>query len=82
MYYNLPPPGAPGRAIKLAHCPEGKVPEALSAVAMKALATRREARYQTVEELQQDLVAYQGGFVTSAEEAGMGKRLWLAFLRH
>ncbi len=82
VFYNQPRPDAAGGTITLAHCPEGKVPEALSAVAMKAMATQREARYQTVEELQQDLAQYQGGFATSAEEAGAFRQLALFLKRN
>ena len=54
----------------------------LSAVAMKALAVRREDRYQTVKELQLDLEAYQGGFATSAEHASAWKQAALLVKRH
>ena len=63
---NQPPPLS---AVALCHCPAGEVPAALSAVAMKALRREQAARYQSVAELIQDLVAYQQGFATSAEEA-------------
>ena len=53
----------------LPHCPEEKVPVALSAVAMKALARDKTQRYQTVSEFTQDIEAYQGGFATRAENA-------------
>ncbi len=82
VYYNQSRKDTKGETIALAHCPDGKVPEALSAVAMKALATLREARYQTVEDLQQDLAAYQGGFATSAEQAGAWKLMLLSIKRH
>ena len=64
------------------HCPGGKIPESLSAVAMKALALRREDRYQTVVELQRDVTAYQNGFATSAEDAGLWRQLGLLMRRH
>lgn len=67
--------------VALLHCPDRKVPEALSAVAMKALAREPSQRYQTVAELQRDVAAYQGGFATSAEEAGTWKLLTLAIKR-
>ncbi len=53
------------------HCPDGTIPEALSAVAMKCMAREREQRYQTVEELQGDIAAYQGGYATRAQEANI-----------
>ncbi len=55
--------------IPLKHCPDGQVPEALSAVTMKALRFERERRYQSVAELAKDIEAYQNGFATTAEEA-------------
>ena len=82
VFFNQAQTDPNGEPITLAHCPDGKVPEALSAVAMKALATQREARYQTVEELQKDLAAYQGGFATSAEQAGAWKVMLLALQRN
>ena len=47
------------------HLPGGRVPEALNAITMKALAMRSEDRYQSVEQFQADLAAYQGGFATA-----------------
>ena len=64
------------------HLPGGRVPEALSAIAMKALALHRDDRYQTVEAFQADLSAYQGGFATSAERAGLGRQLSLLVQRN
>ncbi|MBI3876090.1 MAG: protein kinase [Verrucomicrobia bacterium] len=55
--------------IPLLHCPGGQVPEALSAVTMKALRFERERRYQSVAEMAKDIEAYQNGFATTAEEA-------------
>lgn len=68
--------------IPLRHCPGNRIPEALSAVAMKALAVKREERYQTVAELQREIAAYQGGFATVAEQAGLSRQLWLLVKRH
>jgi tetratricopeptide (TPR) repeat protein/tRNA A-37 threonylcarbamoyl transferase component Bud32 len=59
-----------------------EVPSSLLAVCRKALAPSRSARYQSVENLQADIVAYQNGFATSAEHAGLGKQFVLAFKRH
>lgn len=53
------------------HCPDGLIPESLSAVAMKALSADPNDRYQAVDALQKDIEAYQNGFATSAEKAGM-----------
>ena len=66
----------------LRHCPGGRVPESLSAVTMKALALKKEDRYQTVKELQNDIEAYQGGFATAAERAGTLRLAWLLIQRH
>lgn len=66
----------------LEHCPDRRIPASLSAVAMKALARRKERRYQNVAELQKDIEAYQLGFATSAESAGLFKQLWLLIRRH
>ena len=66
----------------LAHCPDRRVPAALSAVAMKALARDSEKRYQTVAALQQDIAAYQGGFATTAERANAFRLLLLLIGRH
>ncbi|MBL6765361.1 MAG: protein kinase [Verrucomicrobiae bacterium] len=66
----------------LEHCPDRRIPSSLSAVTMKALARHKERRYQTVAELQKDIEAYQHGFATSAEGAGLPKQLWLLVRRN
>jgi serine/threonine protein kinase len=66
---------------RLPHLPGGKVPDALSAVAQKAMANRAEDRYQNVPDFQADIEAYQNGFATSAEKAGVGKQAFLLFKR-
>ncbi|MDP7130788.1 MAG: hypothetical protein QF437_09875, partial [Planctomycetota bacterium] len=66
----------------LAHCPGGQVPESLSAVAMKALSLKREDRYQSVKEFQMEIEAWQGGYATQAEQAGLGRQLKLLIGRH
>jgi len=53
------------------HCPNGTIPDALSAVAMKCMAREREHRYQSCEELQADIAAYQGGYATRAQDANI-----------
>ena len=67
---------------ELAHCPDRRIPSALSAVAMKALARDRAKRYQNVAALQQDIAAYQGGFATSAEGASALRLFLLLVRRH
>ena len=64
------------------HCPAGRIPEALSAVAMKALALQPAARYPDVKALQADIERYQTGFATLAENAGLGRQLSLLVRRH
>jgi serine/threonine protein kinase/Leucine-rich repeat (LRR) protein len=68
--------------IELKHCPGGKAPEALSAVTMTAMEVEAENRYQTVEELQAEVRAFQGGFATSVEEAGALRQLVLYVRRN
>ncbi|MDZ4287729.1 MAG: serine/threonine-protein kinase, partial [Prosthecobacter sp.] len=66
----------------LPHCPNGRVPAALSAVAMKSLTVPQESRYQTVTAFSADVEAYQNGFATSAEKAGAWKIFTLFVKRH
>jgi len=68
--------------IALVHCPNRRIPEGLSAVAMKALQLNTEDRYQTVQEMQCDLSAYQGGFAPKAERAGVFRQFLLFTGRH
>ncbi|WP_395745999.1 protein kinase domain-containing protein [Prosthecobacter sp.] len=70
------------RNTPLPHGPASRVPSALSAVVMQALKLRREDRYQTVAALSADVEAYQNGFATSAEKAGLWKLLALFLKRH
>jgi serine/threonine protein kinase len=67
---------------ELAHCPDRRIPSALSAVAMKALARDKGKRYQSIAALQADIAAYQGGFATSAEGASALRLLMLLIRRH
>ena len=55
------------------------VPKALQAVTLKAMATDRAKRHQSVRALIADIEAYQDGFLTSAEEASVSRqiRLWV-----
>ena len=66
----------------LPHMTGGRVPNALSAVVMKALTLDKTKRYQHVAAFSADIEAYQGGFATSAENAGALKQLKLLMLRH
>ncbi|MBN1270248.1 MAG: protein kinase [Kiritimatiellae bacterium] len=47
----------------LPHCPDGQVPPVLSEIAMRALAADPAERYQTVEDLQQDIEDFQDGLI-------------------
>ncbi len=66
----------------LPHIPGARVPGALSAVAMKALTLDKTRRYQTVAALSADIEKFQGGFATSAENAGLTKQLALLIKRN
>ena len=76
--------GVGGNEKRFPHIPGGKVPAPLSSIAMKALSVDKDDRYQSVKELQKDIEDYQGGFATSAEDAGsvrqiilfMGRNKW------
>jgi len=62
-------PVASRAVVPLPHLAGGRVPAALSAVAMKALATAPANRYPGVTALAADISAFQAGFATSAENA-------------
>jgi tetratricopeptide (TPR) repeat protein len=49
---------------------------------MKALTVNPWKRYQWVKELQKDIEAYQSGFATRAEDAGMVRQMGLLVRRH
>lgn len=67
---------------KSPHLPGGRIPVSLRAVRRKALAFVAAERYQHVADLQADLAAYQAGFATGAEGAGLGTQLALLLKRH
>ena len=66
----------------LRHCPDCQVPDALAAVALRALARDPAARYADVPALQREVEAYLHGFATSAEQAGLWRQLHLLVRRH
>lgn len=76
------PPAPEVAPPELVHCPDRRIPTALSAVTMKALARSKPERYQNVAALQQDIAAYQGGFATTAEHASALRLLLLLVRRH
>jgi serine/threonine protein kinase len=57
-------------------------PNSLIAICHKAMIVEVEDRYQTVEELKKDIVKYQHGFPTAAEEAGAWESLKLLIKRN
>ena len=59
-----------------------EVPEALQAVTLKAMATDRNKRYGDVELLAADIEAYQSGFATQAEGAGVWRQALLFIKRN
>ena len=66
----------------LPHVSGGRVPAALSSVAMKALSLDKTKRYQEVAEFSADIEKFQGGFATSAENAGVVTQLLLLIKRN
>jgi len=70
------------RDMKRPHLPGGRVPPSLEAVRRKAMAHDPAGRYQHVTDLQSDIAAYQSGFATSAESAGLGKHIMLFIKRN
>ncbi|MEA3209553.1 MAG: hypothetical protein QOE70_2610 [Chthoniobacter sp.] len=69
-------------SVVFAHCPGRRIPDGLSAVAMKALALDPADRYQNVEDLQEDILAFQGGFAPKAQRASPLKHTVLWATRH
>lgn len=72
----------PSADVTMKHCPGGRIPESLMAVARKALALDPKDRYATVPDLQADVARYQTGFATAAENAGLLKHLGFMIRRH
>ena len=68
----------PGMATALPHCPGGRVPAALSAVTMKAMASKSSVRYLSVPKLITEIDAFQHGHSTTAEDiSAIGELLLL-----
>jgi len=70
------------RGFKLIHCPGHRIPPALNAIAKKALTTTRSERYPSANAFREDIAAWQNGFATSAEKAGLPKQLGLLIWRN
>jgi WD40 repeat protein len=66
----------------LPHLPGGRVPAALSSVVMHALQPDKTKRYQSVGALSADIESHQGGFATSAQQAGALRQVQLLMWRH
>ncbi|MBK1789973.1 serine/threonine-protein kinase [Persicirhabdus sediminis] len=62
--------------------PYFKIPEAIAAIAMKALKLDPEQRYESVSEMRSDIEKWREGYATSAEQAGFMRSLVLLFQRH
>ena len=75
---------APGElsGLTLDHCPDGKVPPSMSAVAMRALAVKKEERYQAVDDLAADIDRFKSGFATSVESLSAFGQARLFVRRH
>jgi serine/threonine protein kinase len=62
--------------------PHLKIPASLEAVSMQALSLRPAARYATVKDLQAEISRYMTGYATTAEGAGVLRRIILLTQRH
>ena len=87
--FNAPPKSSARTAapsceelVELLHLPGRRVPEGLSAVVMKAMQPAPTDRYQSVEEMQADITAHEGGFAPKAERASLRKHILLWAGRH
>jgi WD40 repeat protein/serine/threonine protein kinase len=67
---------------RLPHWPDGRLPQSLAAVALKAMSFERADRYPSVKALQIEIQAYQNGFATLAENASAWKVINLFLRRH
>jgi WD40 repeat protein/tRNA A-37 threonylcarbamoyl transferase component Bud32 len=72
----------PGTATALPHCPGGRVPAALSAVTMKAMAQKASARYLSVARLIGEIDSFQHGHATTAEDISALGELFLLIKRN
>ncbi|MDD7985367.1 serine/threonine-protein kinase [Lentisphaera marina] len=62
--------------------PDKLIPASLSAVCLKALSLRPEDRYQSVEELQDEIEKYLHGYATEAQHASTWTQIQLLIKRH
>jgi hypothetical protein len=63
-------------------CPEKFIPVSLSSVCLKALSTKPEDRYTSVNKFQEEISKYQHGFATEAQHATLWVNLKLLIKRH
>lgn len=68
--------------LPLPHLSGGRIPAALLAVAMHALQSAPELRYDSVLALAEDIDSYLAGYATRAEGAGFWRQIWLLIQRH
>lgn len=61
--------------------PERVIPASLEAIVKKAMALDPDDRYQAVNNLREDIDAYVSGFVTTAENAGIVRHIWMLIKR-
>ena len=62
--------------------PDRNIPASLSAVAMKALSLEMSHRYQSVDELREEIVKFKDGYATEAQHASTWVQIQLLLKRH
>ncbi len=77
-----PDSGVPQKTVSLPHCPSGRVPSGLAAIAMKALSGSPADRYASAGDLAADIRSHRSGYATSAESIGSLGLLWMMIKRH
>lgn len=82
LSYNEPNNRKEEDKVYLSHMPGQKIPEPIALISMKAMREHQDERYQSVSELQMDLYAYMSGRVTTAEDAGVARRIYLYYTRN
>ena len=71
------------RIIPMSKSAPGKIiPSSLGAVCLKAMSLEASVRYGHAEELKNEILAFRGGFATTAENAGFFKNLFFLATRH
>ena len=60
----------------LPHIPGGKIPPSLAAIVRRAMALQQADRYTSVQEMQADLEAFQGGVTAASSAAGAALPKW------